>query len=139
MPRATRLHLSALAVFAGLLLGSPAGAAAATPEYFDLPSGIGTEVGIAVQPDGDVWFPANMALAHPRNRPARAGRSNPRHLRRHQRVPDAEPAAEPYPCCANAMRSVAVDAAHNRVWFVQNEGVVGYAETEKVVPGTSEG
>ena len=64
MSRTVRLHLAALAVVAGLLLGSPAGAAAATPEYFDLPSGIGTEVGIAVQPDGDVWFPANMSASH---------------------------------------------------------------------------
>jgi streptogramin lyase len=135
-----RLHLSALAVVAGLLLVSPAGATAATPEYFDLPSGIGMEVGIAVQPDGTVWFPANHGESHtPGIGRLEPGEASPGTSDGVSVFPTPEPAAEPYPCCANAVRSVAVDAAHNRVWFVQNEGVVGYAETEKVVPGTSEG
>jgi streptogramin lyase len=140
MRRTIRLHLSALAVLAGLLLGSTAEATAATPEYFFLPSGIATEVGIATQPDGTVWFPANRSASHTpgigRLEPAEAspGTSNGVSV-----FPTPEPPAEPYPCCANDVRSVAVDAAHNRVWFVQSEGVVGYAETEKVVSGTSQG
>ena len=44
MPRTPRLHLSALAIVVGLLLGSPAVAAAVTPEYFDLPSGVGVQL-----------------------------------------------------------------------------------------------
>jgi streptogramin lyase len=140
MPRATRLHLAALAVIAGLLLGSPAGAAAATPEYFNLPSGIGAEVGIAVQPDGDVWFPANEFSSHTAGIGRLVpGEATPGTANGMSVFPTPKPFVEPYPCCANATRSVAVDAAHNRVWFVQNEGVVGYAETEKVAPGTSEG
>jgi streptogramin lyase len=140
MPRTTRFYLSALTAVACLLLGIPAGAAATTPEYFNMPSGIGTEVGIAVQSDGTVWFPANHGASHTpgigRLEPAEAsaGTSNGISV-----FPTPEPAAEPYPCCANAVRSVAVDAAHNRVWFVQNEGVVGYAEADKVLPGTSDG
>jgi streptogramin lyase len=141
MPRTARLHLSALAVVAGLLLlGSPAAATAATPEYFNLPSGVGTEVGIAVQPDGTVWFPANRGESHTpgigRLVPAEASPGTSDGVTVFK---TPEPAAEPYPCCANATRSVAVDATHNRVWFVQNEGVVGYAETEKVTPGTFDG
>jgi hypothetical protein len=54
MSRTTRFYLAALAAIACFLLGIPAAAAAATPEYFTMPSGIGTEVGIAVQPDGTV-------------------------------------------------------------------------------------
>lgn len=141
MARTVRIYLSSLAVIAGLLLpGSPAAAAATTPEYFDLPSGVGTEVGMAVEPDGTVWFPANRGASHTpgigRLVPgeASAGTSSGVSV-----FPTPEPAAEPYPCCANAVRSVAVDAAHDRVWFVQNEGVVGYAETGKVVSGTSAG
>lgn len=65
MSGTVRLHLATLAAAEGLLLVSPAWAVAATPEYFNLPSGIGTEVGIAVQPDGDVWFPANVAFHTP--------------------------------------------------------------------------
>jgi streptogramin lyase len=138
MPRGTRLHLAALAVVAGLLLGSPAGAAAATPEFFNFPTGIGTEVGIAVQPDGTVWFPANEFSSHtPGIGRLVPGEATPGTANGMSVFPT--PKVEPNPCCANATRSVAVDAAHNRVWFVQNEGVVGYAETEKVVPGTSEG
>ena len=136
MSRTVRLHLAILAVVAGLLLGSPAGAVAAAPEYFDLPSGIGTEVGIAVQPDGDVWFPANVVFHAPGVGRLVPGEATPGTANGVSVFPTPRPFAEPYPCCANAVRSVAVDAAHNRVWFVQNEGVVGYAETEKVVPGT---
>jgi streptogramin lyase len=140
MPRTTRLYLSALAVVAGLVLGSPAGAAAATPEFFNLPSGIGTEVGIAVQPDGTVWFPANRGASHtPGIGRLEPGEASPGTSNGISLFPTPTPAAEPYPCCANAVRSVAVDAAHNKVWYVQNEGVVGYAETEKVVPGTDTG
>jgi streptogramin lyase len=140
MPDTTRSYLSAFAVVAYLLLGIPAGAAAATPEYFNMPSGIGTEVGIAVQPDGTVWFPANRGASHTpgigRLEPgeASAGTSNGISV-----FPTPTPAAEPYPCCANAVRSVTADAAHNRVWYVQNEGIVGYAEADKVVSGTSDG
>jgi streptogramin lyase len=140
MPRTPRLHLSALAIVVGLLLGSPAVAAAVTPEYFDLPSGVGTEVGMAVQPDGTVWFPANRGASHtPGIGRLVPGEASPGTANGVSVFPTPEPAAEPYPCCANATRSVAVDPAHDRVWFVQNEGVVGYAETEKVVPGTSDG
>jgi streptogramin lyase len=140
MPGTARLHLSTLAVVTGLLLGCPAVVAAATPEYFDLPSGVTAEVGIGVQPDGSVWFPANRGASHTpgigRLVPAEASPGTANGI---SVFPTPEPAAEPYPCCANATRSVAVDAAHNRVWFVQNEGVVGYAEADKVVPGTSAG
>jgi streptogramin lyase len=140
MRRTPCLPLSALAVLAGLLLISPAWAAAATPEYFNLPSGIGAEVGIAVQPDGTVWFPANHGATHtPGIGRLLPGEATPGTSNGISVFPTPEPAAEPYPCCANAVRSVAVDATHNRVWYVQNEGVVGYAETEKVVSGTSTG
>src|SRR3984957_1470717 len=140
MPRTVRLYLAALAVVVGVLLGSAAGAAAATPEFFNFPSGIGTEVGIAVQPNGDVWFPANMGASHtPGIGRLIPGEASPGTANGISVFPTPKPAAEPYPCCANATRSVAVDAAHNRVWYVQNEGVVGYAEADKVVPGTSDG
>jgi streptogramin lyase len=140
MSRTTRLHLATLAIVAGLLLTAPAGATAAAPEYFNLPSGIETEVGIGVQSDGTVWFPADLRASHTAGIGRLVpGEASPGTADGISVFPTPKPAAEPYPCCANAVRSVAVDAAHNRVWYVQNEGVVGYAETEKVVPGTSTG
>jgi hypothetical protein len=42
-------------------------------------------------------------------------------------------------CCANAVRSVAFDAVNNRLWFVQNDGIVGWANPSVVSPGTSAG
>jgi streptogramin lyase len=42
-------------------------------------------------------------------------------------------------CCANAVRSVAYDPASNRVWFVQNDGIVGFASPPSVSPATSNG
>ena len=140
MRRTLSLHLSALAVLLGLLLASPAAATAAAPEYFNLPSGITTEVGIAVQPDGTVWFPANHGETHtPGIGRLEPGEASPGTSDGVSVFPTPTPTAEPYPCCANAVRSVAVDALHKRLWFVQNEGVVGFAETEKVVSGTSTG
>ena len=53
--------------------------------------------------------------------------------------PTPKVAAEPYPCCANWVRSVAVDGTRGRVWFVQSEGIVGYAETGLLSPGTESG
>jgi streptogramin lyase len=140
MPSANRLHLAALTVVAGLLLAFTAGAAAATPEYFNLPTGVATGNGLAVEPNGDVWFPANTSSGPTpgigRLIPSEAtpGTGNGISV-----FPTPKPFAEPYPCCANYVRSVAFDAAHNRVWFVQDEGVVGYAETQGVVPGTTDG
>jgi streptogramin lyase len=142
MPRATRLHLAALAVVAGLLLGSPAGAAAATPEFFKLPEGVGTGNGLAVEPDGDLWFPANTNSGPtPGIGRLIASEATPGTDNGISVYPTPKPSPEPnkYPCCANYVRSVAFDAAHNRVWFVQDEGVVGYAETQAVVPGTTDG
>jgi len=140
MPRTTALHVAALSFVVSLMLVIPAAAAAVTPEYFSLPGGVGAERGIAVQPNGTVWFPANVPASHTpgigRLVPAEASPGTANGI---SVFPTPQPAEEKYPCCANATRSVAVDAAHNRVWFVQNEGVVGYAETEKVVPGTSTG
>jgi hypothetical protein len=42
-------------------------------------------------------------------------------------------------CCANSVRSVAFDAANNRLWFVQSDGIVGWANPSVVAPGTSTG
>lgn len=131
MPRPTPIHIVALSFVVGLMLAIPAGAGAVTPEYFSLPAGVGAGVGIAVQPNGTVWFPAN--LFSPRT--PGIGRLVPG-----EAAPGTPNGVSVFPTPGtNAVSSVAVDASHNRVWFVQNEGVVGYAETEKVVSGTSTG
>ncbi len=140
MRRANRLNIAALALVAGVLLAVPAGASAATPEFFTLPAGITFEFGIAAQANGDVWFPANENSTHTagigRLVPGEASAGTDHGV---SVFPTPKPAAEPYPCCANATRSVTVDDAHSKVWYVENEGVVGYAETEHVAAGTTNG
>ncbi len=128
-----RIWLVAATLFA--LMSAPA--VAVDPEYFNLPTGYNAGTGIAPSPDGAVWFVAN-----PNGPPAPSiGRLT---------VAQASPgtangmAVFPTPalsasCCANATRSVAFDAAGNRVWFVQNDGIVGWADPTAVVPGTSNG
>src|ERR1700753_2479299 len=109
MSRTVSLYLSGLTVLAVLLLGSTAVAGAATPEYFDLPSGMTTEVGLAVQPDGTVWFPANRGSSHtPGIGRLAPGEASPGTSNGVSVFPTPEPPAEPYPCCANDVRSVAV-------------------------------
>jgi streptogramin lyase len=106
------------------------------PEYFNLPAGYNAGTGIAPAPDGTVWFPANPSTPNPA-----LGR-----LDTAQASPGTANGMTTYPtpalsssCCANAMRSVAYDARYNRVWFVQNDGIVGYADPTSVAPNTTNG
>jgi len=108
----------------------------AVPEYFNLPAGYSASTGIAAAGDGTVWFPANPSTANPA-----LGR-----LDTAQAAPGTANGMTIYPtpllslsCCSNAVRSVAYDPATNRVWFVQNDGIVGYASPPAVSPGTSNG
>jgi streptogramin lyase len=128
-----------LMVLAGLcvLYFVPAALAAPTPEFYDLPSGYSAGTGIATAPDGSVWFVADPSTVNPS-----IGRLIPA-----QAAPETANGMATFPtptqigtgCCANAVRSVAFDAANNRVWFVQNDGIVGYANAAEVAPGTDAG
>ena len=141
-PRMRRPRISTGLLFVALtMLAAAPAASAATAEYFPLPTGIQTSWGISASSDGSVWFPANeSAPLNPgigRLVPAQAspGTSNGVSVFR-----TPKPAVEgSYPCCANYVRSVAADAARGRVWFVQSEGVVGYAEMSAVSAGTESG
>lgn len=111
-------------------------AADPTPELFNLPAGYSAGTGIAPAADGSVWFAANPTTPNPAlgrldSAQAAAGTAN---------------GMTTYPtpllsssCCANATRSVAYDPRDNRVWFVQNDGIVGFADPTSVAPGTSNG
>jgi streptogramin lyase len=124
----------ALCVGASAAFADPAPA----PQYFNLPAGYNAGMGIAPAPDGSVWFVANFPATHT---PA-IGR-----LTTSQASPGTANGMATFPtptqigtsCCANAVRSVAFDAAGNRLWFVQNDGIVGYANPAAVSPGTSAG
>ena len=120
-----------------LLVAAPAAQADAVPEYFNLPPGFNAGTGIATAPNGDVWFVANPP-----------GSPNPSigRLIASQATPDTANGMATFPtpklsssCCANATRGIAYDGQHNRVWFVQNDGVVGWADPAAVVPGASNG
>jgi hypothetical protein len=130
-----RICLIAVGVL--VLLGAPAASADPLPEYFNVPTGY-TPGGITAAPDGTVWFASNP-LASP---VPSLGRLNPALA-----APGTANGIDTFPtptltgagCCANAVRGVAFDAANNRVWFAQSDGIVGYANAAAVVPGTSTG
>ncbi|HEY6781285.1 MAG TPA: hypothetical protein VI111_10035 [Thermoleophilaceae bacterium] len=121
-----------------MLFGASAASADPLPEYFNVPSGLNAGTGIATAPDGTVWFAANP----PASPAPSLGRLIPA-----QASPGTANGMSTFPtptqpgtgCCANAVRSVAFDAANNRVWFVQNDGIVGFADAAAVSPGTSNG
>ncbi|HYV15606.1 MAG TPA: hypothetical protein VE972_06270 [Conexibacter sp.] len=122
-----------------LALFSPAALAAdPAPQYFDLPTGFTAGAGVAAAPDGSVWFVANpVATPQPslgRLIPAQASPGTTNGV-----ATFPTPTQTGTSCCANGTRSVAFDAANNRVWFVQNDGIVGFANAAAVSPGTSAG
>ncbi len=129
----TRIWLLAATLLA--LLSAPA--LAVDPEFFNVPTSFNAGTGIAPSPNGDVWFAAN-----PTGSPAPSiGR-----LAVAQASPGTANGMAIFPtptlsmsCCANATRSVAYDAENDRVWFVQNDGIVGWANPTAVVPGASTG
>jgi streptogramin lyase len=138
--RITRRHLIAASVLLSLAFAAPA-TAEVTPEYFALPAGFTTSFGISAAADGTVWFAANSPGSGSQPAPG-IGRLIPS-----QALPGTTHGVSTFPtptlmtpsCCANAVRSVAVDRASNRVWFSQDEGIVGYANALAVNPGTSDG
>lgn len=131
-----RICLTAAAIL--LLIGAPAASADPVPEYFNVPAGYGAGAGIAPAPDGTVWFASNLT-ASPRPSVGRlvVAQASPGTANGMATFPTpTQPGAG---CCANGVTSVAFDAANKRLWFVQNDGIVGYADVASVSPGTSAG
>lgn len=137
MPRKLRLVLAAVTALTALSL-APAASPAATAEYFPLPENRPVSEGIAVDPDGNVWFAAGTIGAEtvpPLGRlvPASA-------------LPGSSSGMSFFPtpavgegCCANFIRDVAFDPAKQRVWFVRSTGAIGYGTPSAMVPGTAMG
>jgi streptogramin lyase len=132
-----RSRLALIAAVIMLLLAAAAASADPVPEYFNVPGGYNAGTGIAAG-GGSVWFVAN---------PPGSPRPSIGRLVVAQAAPGSENGMAIFPtptqpgtnCCANATRGIALDAARSRVWFVQNDGIVGWADTAAVSPGTSNG
>jgi hypothetical protein len=126
--------------FAAIACGAAAeSAAAVTPEFFPLPAHIESSWGISAAPDGSVWFPANEGGTKPgiaRMTPSAAVAGTGEGISIFP-TPEIEIEGK-NPCCASFVRSVAVDG-HERVWFSQDEGIVGFAEEGAVSPGSANG
>ena len=132
-----RALLSAIAAGILALCCAPAAFADAVPEYFNLPPAANATSGLATAPDGTVWFGADPASRRPavgRLIPsqAAAGTANGVAL-----FPTPVPGGTG--CCANFVRGLAFDGANNRLWFVQSDAIVGFADAARVVPDTSAG
>jgi streptogramin lyase len=130
----------ALAAATAIAVLSPAGAGAATPEYFPVPESRGINTGIVADPDGNVWFAVNAAnffttppaLARLTPSLATAGTSNGIAY-----FPTPNAAGEG--CCAFSMRDVAYDPGKDRVWFTRSMGVYGYGSPASMSAGTTSG
>lgn len=134
--------LARTALVAALLIlaAAPVARADATPEYFDLPAGFSSGTGIAAAPDGTVWFsatPTDLSTPHPSLGRLIVAQASPGTANGMATFPTPVPAGTG--CCANFVRSVAVDGTGRRVWFVQSDGIVGWADPSAVSPGTSAG
>jgi hypothetical protein len=128
-----------------LLVGAPS-AGAVTPEYFTFPAGYGvSNFGVTADGAGNIWFTA-QAPSH--NSSQSATQPTPALARL---VPGQVaagtangisffPLPDPVPlnCCANQVRSVSYNKADGRLWYVRDDGGLGFAKPEELVtPGSS--
>ena len=132
-----RALLSAIAAAILALCCAPAAFADVVPEYFNLPARANATSGLATAPDGTVWFgadPVGKRATIGRLIPsqATAGTANGMAL-----FPTPVPGMTS--CCVNVVRGLAFDGANNRLWFVQSDAIVGFADAARVVPDTSAG
>jgi hypothetical protein len=132
-----RALLSAIAAGIFALCCAPAAFADAVPEYFNLPARANATSGLATAPDGTVWFGADpvgnrATIGRLIPSQAAAGTANGMAL-----FPTPVPGGTG--CCVNIVRAVAFDAANDRLWFVQSDSIVGFADPARVVPNTSAG
>ncbi len=113
-------------------------AADPVPEYFNLPTGYNASSGIAPAPDGSVWFaaspPAGDVGAVGRLTTAQAAANTTNGMAIFPTPADAFTG-----CCVRITRSVAFDAEHSRIWFVQSNGVVGWGNPALMQAGSSNG
>jgi streptogramin lyase len=130
-----RRQVSAGIAMLTLALAAPVARADTTPEFFNTIGGQAAGQGLAADASGSIWFAQGQGTT------AYLG-----HLDASQAVPGTSNGMSIYTtpanaasCCATAVRAVAVDDAHGRVWFARNEGVVGYADMAGVQSGTSSG
>jgi hypothetical protein len=137
----------AVALTALIVAAGPAGAVAATPEYFPFPAGYGvSNFGVVSDEAGDVWFSASGL-----NRPRPGGGMQPTpslaRLRPSEAVPGTSAGISFFPtpdppgvnCCANQLRSVTYNKVDHRLYYVRSDGNVGMATPSALVPGTSLG
>jgi hypothetical protein len=139
------MRRTAWAIGLAMMLLVVPSAAAQTPEYFPFPTGYGvSNFGVAADGAGDVWFSAQTpqlpggqqpvaALARMRPSEAVPGTSNGITF-----YPTPDPTVDPS-CCATQVRSIAYNAAEDRLYYVRSEGSLGWAVPGSMVPGTTQG
>ncbi|MGB2711162.1 MAG: hypothetical protein WBC33_06560 [Conexibacter sp.] len=126
-----------LAAILALCCAPAAFAADPAPEYFNLPAGYNANAGIAPASDGTIWFATTPAGPTPSLGRLTVAQATPGTANGMATFPT--PTQPGTSCCANGVRSVAFDAVNKRLWFVQSDGIVGYANVAAVVPGSSAG
>lgn len=141
-----RRHLGSVVLLV-VLAFAPSGAAAATPDYFPLPSGYSVSgFGVAGDGHGNIWFgakgPGSESISDAASPSAQIGR-----LDTTQAVAGANSGFSFFPtpnpagqnCCATFLRSVAWNAFEQKLYFVRSDGVYGSAAPAQMQPGQAMG
>jgi streptogramin lyase len=135
---------------AGVLLllacGAPA-ARAATPDYFTFPAGYSVDDwGVTADGAGNVWFTAK-GPTHVSTVSATQPTPSLARLIPAQASPGTSngiaffPLPDPTPvnCCANQVKAVTFNPKDGKLYYVRNDGGIGYGTPAALVPGTTTG
>jgi streptogramin lyase len=140
-----------IATALGLVLATclPATAGAATPEYFNLPTGYtGSSFGVAADEQGNIWF-GGAGPNHPSPSNPMQQQPTPSLIRLtpSQATPGTSNGLVGFPtpedagvnCCANQLRSLAYNATEKRLYWVRSDGHIGSGDPTGFQPGSITG
>src|ERR1700712_1667588 len=138
-------RIAGIAGAMALLVGAPS-AGAVTPEYFTFPAGYSvSNFGVTADGAGNVWFTA-QGPSHVSAQSATQPTTSLARLVPAQAAAGTSggisffPLPDPTPvnCCANQVRSVSYNKVDGKLWYVRDDGGLGYARPEDLTtPGSS--
>jgi streptogramin lyase len=125
-----------------MLVCAPGAAAGATPDYYPFPTGYKiANWGVTADAAGNVWFTAENPHTGSQPIPSLArlvpAESSPGTSNGISFFPLPDPT--PVNCCANQVKSVTFNPKDGKLYYVRNDGGVGFASPAALVPGSTTG
>ncbi len=124
-----------------MLVWTPGAAAAATPDYYPLPTGHTIAGGVTADGAGNIWFGVQGV--------PRGSQPTPSLVRLipGQASPGTSNGMAPFPtpdppgigCCGNQLRSVTFNPKDGKLYYVRSDGTVGSALPASLVPNQTSG